>query len=119
MEELYKDDHSVGKDVAHHTVEVSAIHVVEHSAKEGIEHGMVPLLAPELAGAASHALGGVLHGFIAGAMASFSTHKAGKKEKDYKVRHIPHTPLQNNYSGLDTNICLLSAPIIQLLHCAE
>jgi len=84
LEELYKDDHSVGKDVAHHTVEVSAIHVVEHSAKEGIEHGMVPLLAPELAGAASHALGGVLHGFIAGAMASVSTHKAGQKEKDYK-----------------------------------
>ena len=51
LEELYKDDHSVGHDVAHHTVEVSAIHVVEHSAKEGIEHGMVPLLAPELAGA--------------------------------------------------------------------
>ena len=50
LEELYKDDHSVGHDVAHHTVEVSAIHAVEHSAKHGIEHGMVPLLAPELAG---------------------------------------------------------------------
>lgn len=51
LEELYKDDHSVGHDVAHHTVEVTAIHAVEHTAKEGIEHGMVPLLAPELAGA--------------------------------------------------------------------
>ena len=34
-------------------------------------------------------MGGVLHGFIAGAMASVSTHKADKKEEDYKVRHIP------------------------------
>ena len=73
------------KDVAHHTAEVSAIHVVEHGAKHSIEHGMVPLLAPELASVASHAIGGVLHGFIAGAMASVSTHKADKKEKDYKV----------------------------------
>ena len=50
LEELYAEDHSVKHDVAHHTVEVSAIHAVEHSAKHGIEHGMVPLLAPELAG---------------------------------------------------------------------
>ena len=34
-------------------------------------------------------MGGVLHGFLAGAMASVSTHKADKKEEDYKVRHIP------------------------------
>ena len=33
-------------------------------------------------------MGGVLHGFLAGAMASVSTHKADKKEEDYKVRHI-------------------------------
>ena len=46
LEELYKDDQSVGQDVAHQTVEGSALQVVELSANKGIEHGMVPLLAP-------------------------------------------------------------------------
>lgn len=113
LEELYKDDHSVGHDVAHTTVEVSAIHVVEHSAKEGIEHGMVPLLAPELAGAASHALGGALHGFIAGAMASVTTHKADKKEKDYKesggIKGFSRTRRNKEVSGAWTGAAVGTA----------
>ena len=46
LEELYKDDQSVGQDVAHQTVEGSALQVVELSANKGVEHGMVPFLAP-------------------------------------------------------------------------
>ena len=82
LDEIFESKGGVGHDVVHNTVEVGAIHLAEHGVKDGVK-----LFAPELAGTASHAFGGALHGVIASIGAGIATNKARNKEKVSKDTH--------------------------------
>ena len=82
LEDISKTEAKLGHDVIHNTIEVGAIHLAEHGVKHIIAKQGVKLLAPELAGAASHVFGGALHGVIASIGAGVATNKARIKEKE-------------------------------------
>ena len=81
MADIFETEASIGHEVVHNTVEAGAIHLAEHGVKHIITKHGVKLLAPELAGAASHVFGGALHGVIASIGAGVATNNARRKEQ--------------------------------------
>ena len=73
----------LGHQIVHNAVEVGGIHIAEKGVKHAVANYGMKLIAPELAGAASHAFGGALHGVLASIAAGFATNDARNKEKAF------------------------------------